>query len=441
MKTLVVALLLVCVAGPAFAAERLTLNDAVALALAHNRTVANAAAEVDKAGENVAIARTRRLPNFKIETQASQLLRPVDVTFARGAFGDFAGIGPVPAKDTAIRTPAKVSLLLDAQATQPLMQLHKLNLNVKLNEAAREYSREQLRDAQLALVGDIKRTYYAIAQTHSALESNLQTMTLLYELRRVVSTRMAQNVALKADGLSVDAKIADLDLARLKLQNGLASQKEQLNLLIGRDVRTSFDVDEVPALRIAEIDLTVAQALAIDSRPDIRQARIRVEQAELARRVAKADYLPDLGLSVSLVSPMNIDGAPRQIASAAVQAQWEPFDWGRKGRTLAAKDLEIAQTRNLVRDAEDRAVLEVNAKFRRLDESRAQLRSVRLNQETARETARVRLAQYDVQAALVADVLQAQASLADVDAQYEQALAAFWTARADFERALGEDIP
>src|SRR5262249_8206514 len=148
--------------------------------------------------------------------------------FTRGAFGDFPGIGPVPANDTAIRTPAKMSLLLDAQATQPLMQLHKLNLNVKLNEAAREYSREQLRDAQLALVADIKRTYYAIAQTHSALESNLQTMTLLYELRRVVSTRMAQHVALKADGLSVDAKIADLDLARLKLQNGLASQKEQL---------------------------------------------------------------------------------------------------------------------------------------------------------------------------------------------------------------------
>jgi outer membrane protein TolC len=62
-----------------------------------------------------------------------------------------------------------------------------------------------------------------------------------------------------------------------------------------------------------------------------------------------------------------------------------------------------------------------------------------MGQETARENVRLRLTQYDVQAALLSDVLQTQSSLADSDSQYQQALAAFWTARADFERALGED--
>jgi len=36
-------------------------------------------------------------------------------------------------------------------------------------------------------------------------------------------------------------------------------------------------------------------------------------------------------------------------------------------------------------------------------------------------------------------VLQQQSTLAQADGQYQQAIANFWTARADFARALGED--
>jgi outer membrane protein len=425
---------------PAAAQSTLSLKDAIAIAMDHNLTLANAAAEVEKADQDLAIARTKRLPTFNIQSQASQLLRPIDLTFQQGAFGEFAGIGPVPATDTSITTPARLNFVLNAQASQPLTQLHALNLNVKLNEVARAQERERLRDARLAVAGEIKRLYYAIAQSGAALEANLQTLTLLRELNRVVSTRVLQQVALKADSLNVEAKIADADLTRVKLRHALASQKEQLNQLLGRDLRTDFEVDAIPEQTIAEIDLTTAQAKAAAARPDVKQAQIKLQQAELAKRVARADRLPDVGIVVSFISPINIDGAPKQIATAALQAQWEPFDWGRKGRTIATRELQIRQARNSAKETEDRALLEINSRFRQLDEMRAQLRAVRLGQENARETARLRTTQYAVQAALLSDVLQAQASLADMDHQYQQALAAFWTARADFERALGEEV-
>jgi outer membrane protein TolC len=44
-----------------------------------------------------------------------------------------------------------------------------------------------------------------------------------------------------------------------------------------------------------------------------------------------------------------------------------------------------------------------------------------------------------VKAALLSDVLQTQATLADADYQYQQALLAYWTARADYEKAIGAD--
>ena len=442
MKQLTLTLVLVALSAMSATsaqAQTLTLNDAIALGLENNRTVANAALQVEKADQDIAIARTRRLPTFKIEAQASQLLRPIDLTFARGAFGDLPAIGPVPAEDATVRTGTKLNIVVDAQASQPLTQLIKLNLSVQLNEATREYQREQLRDARLALVSQVRSLYYGITQTRSALDATLHTLGLLHELNRVVTTRMAQQVALKADSLSVESRIAQADLLRLTLRHALASQKEQLNQLIGREVQTPFDVLDVPDMTIEEVDLAIAQGRAMESRPDVKQARIRVQQAELARKVAKADLLPDVGLAVTYYSPLNIDGAPRQIATAAIQAQWEPWDWGRKGRTVASKDLDIRQARNGVREAEDHAVLEVNSRFRGLEAARAQLRAARISQDVARENARVRVTQYDVQAALLADVLQTQAALADSDNQYQQALVAFWNARAEFERALGEE--
>lgn len=137
---------------------------------------------------------------------------------------------------------------------------------------------------------------------------------------------------------------------------------------------------------------------------------------------------------------MNIEGAPRNIATLALQLQWEPFDWGRRGRTVATKDLEIAQARNAVRDAEDRAVLEINASYRRVEEARSQMRVASATQEAARETARVRANQFRVQAVLLSDVLHAEADQANADNQYQQALLALWQARADYEHALGQEV-
>jgi outer membrane protein TolC len=40
---------------------------------------------------------------------------------------------------------------------------------------------------------------------------------------------------------------------------------------------------------------------------------------------------------------------------------------------------------------------------------------------------------------MLSDVLQSQASMAEATNQYQQALLAFWTATAEFEKSLGED--
>jgi outer membrane protein TolC len=83
--------------------------------------------------------------------------------------------------------------------------------------------------------------------------------------------------------------------------------------------------------------------------------------------------------------------------------------------------------------------MEVNGQFRKLQEACQLLRIARLSQDTAAANVKVAAHKYRVQAVLLKDVLQAQTALADADNEYQKALLSFWTAKADFEKAMGED--
>jgi hypothetical protein len=49
------------------------------------------------------------------------------------------------------------------------------------------------------------------------------------------------------------------------------------------------------------------------------------------------------------------------------------------------------------------------------------------------------LEQYKQKATLLSNLQTEQANMAQAAAQYQQALANFWTTRADFEKAMGTD--
>jgi outer membrane protein len=257
--------------------ERLSLDTAVRLALENNRQLQSSVLQVKKADEDIAVARTRRYPVFDLEGQASQLITPVDFAFPQGAFGDFPGIGPIPATDTDVSVPRQLTYYFASQMSQPITQLFRVNLGIDSAVATRAIEQEHLQSQRLSVVNSVKRLYFAVLQTESALEATDQAIALYRELDRTLEVRVAQKVALRSDSLDVQFRLAQERLTKTTQLNALASQKEQLNQLLGRDVRTEFVVEPVAALSISEIDLTTARGRALENRPDVREARLKVQ--------------------------------------------------------------------------------------------------------------------------------------------------------------------
>jgi len=297
-----------------------------------------------------------------------------------------------------------------------------------------------LRSQRHSVANDVKRAYYAIVQTQDALQTAEENIRLYRELDRVTGDYVAQQVALRSQGLDVKTRLAKAEYTLLTLGDQLATQKEQLNILLARDIRTQFRVRAVLEPAGFEADLAAARDRALSRRPEVKESRLKVKQAEIDRRIKKADYIPEVSLSLNYISPQNFGSiVPKSILSAGVTFSWEVFDWGKKRRELDEKSKSVEQAKAALTEAENAVLIDVNSAHRKLQETRAQLRIAALQQETARETLRVSTNRYRLQAALLSDVLQLQAALADANQQYNQAVVSYWTAKADFEKAIGED--
>ena len=421
------------------APEVLTVDEAVALALQNNRRVAMAAMEVDRAEARVEAYRTRRLPSLELQATGGTTLNGLHMTFPGGAFGTFPDIGPIPAGDTRVDIPRTVSAYVSASIAQPLTQLHRIGLGTKMQELSRDGEKERLRAERTAVAADTRRLYYALLQGQAGVAAAEEQVKLYRELERMVGEHVAQETALPADQMDVKARLASAEYDAARLRDDQATRKEQMNHLLGRDLQHEFTVAEIGAPSADEADLATALGTAVLRRPDLAQARLATEQADTDLRLKKAESIPDVSVAFTYTSFINVDLLPANFAQIGLQLKWEPLDWGRKGKERAEKALQLLQAQSSAREAESRARLEVSQTFRLLKEARLMLEASRLAREASHEKLRLVKNRYQEEAALLKDLLEAQASASGADARWTEALMSLSMVRADFRKALGEE--
>jgi len=417
-------------------AEVLSLDQAINIALQNNRSLKNARLNVEKGEDEIRSVRTSRLPSTHFYALVSQDMVKHEINLTNPVTGIFPGIEPFFALSTRRRPTA----VFAAQVLQPISQQYRIGLAIDAVKLARDEKQQKLRSEEQSLVNNVKKTYYGILQSESALENVRDEVKSYRELDRVTGNFVVQQVVLKSDHLQVQTRLARAEYEAVDLTNRLSTQKEQLNKLLGRDLLTDFSVSPVADATVVEYDVSASRRRALEQRPELSEARLRIEQAKLDKRIKKSEYIPDVSVGFTSLSLRNFDEiVPRSIASVGVVMSWEIFDWGRKKRQLAEKSKTIEQAENAFKETEDQILIEVGDKFRRLQQTQQALRVARLSQDAEREALRITQGRYRFEAVLLTEVLQSQATLADANNQYQQALLSFWTAKAELEKAIGED--
>ena len=420
-------------------APLLTLDEAVTLALQHNRLVKNSVLESQKYDFEVSTARSRRKPQFQFTMLGGELLHPFDFTFPTGSFGTYPGIGPIPSANAKIHTPAVFTTYITANADQPLTQQYKIGLGIHLTELGRDIAREDVRAERQKIAAEVRDAYFNLFAIQASVQAAREAVKTFEEAQRVTLQYVTEKTVLRADALDVDARLAKSRYELSVAENGLATQREALNQLLGRDVATVFRVEFVLEQDASDLTLASARQEALANRPECRQAYLKEKQAEYDRRLAKAEYIPDLSVSVRYQGLYNVQVLPQNVTTAGFLLTWEPFDWGRRHNKIVEKTKTVEQARNGIQETESKVAVEVGAKYRKWYDASLLLKASRTGHEAAAEQLRVTSNKYKQQAALLRDLLQAQAQSSETNFQYQQALSSYWSAFAELRKAMGEE--
>jgi outer membrane protein TolC len=428
-----------CANAQASGGEVLTLDQALLLAKSKNRDLKEFGLDVGKQREALGEAKTHLYPRFDTSVLAAELLTPLDFTINKGQFGTYAGTGPIPGANTDLHTPARPVAIASVTATQPLTQLLRIHLSIagqRLNVDAAQLSFDQ-REQKLA--DDVRQSYYQVLEEQIQYESQRAMVKYVEELLQLTDRRFRQHAALEADRLSVKAEVAKATYQLTTIEDRLADSKEALNHLLGRSVQTEFSVEPVASTLLEEQDLVTARANALQHRPEMRIASNRMRQAELETKSEKTHYLPDIAIQASYLSPVNINFLPQNVGSVGALFTWQPWDWGEKRHKVREAALTEKQAGLSVEDTREQILLDVDSIFRRLREARAHLAVAEALRDAETEKMRNQKEAYSQQSILLSDLLKQQSSLADAESQYHQAVLAYWSARADFQKTLGEE--
>src|SRR6267154_5857888 len=419
--------------------EILTLDEAISLARSNNRDLKQYGFDVGRRREALGAAKSELYPRFDASVLAAQLLTPIDFTVKAGQLGTFPATGPVPGSDTNLHTPARPIAIVSVTATQPLTQLFRIRLFVAEHRLNIDAARFSFDEREQKLTNDVRQAYYEVLDSQSQHESQQSALKYLQELQQLTERRFGQQTALAADALSVKAEVAKAVYRLTTIEDTLADRKEALNHLLGRNLQTDFSVESAPASFPEDQDLAAARATALEHRPEMKQAANRMSQAKLETKIEKTHYIPDIAIQANYLTTANIDFLPQNIGSLGALLTWQLWDWGKKRHNVGQDVLAEKQAALSVEDTREQILLDVDSHFRHLREVRARLAVIEAERDVEKEKLRDQEEVYSQRSALLSDLLKQQSSLANAENDYRQAVLEYWSARADFQKTLGEE--
>jgi outer membrane protein len=418
----------------------LTLEEAVSLAVANNSNLKTASLETQRAADDLAASRTRRFANTQVAALGAQLFTKASLTFPEGSLGTDSAGRPIPATNQKTEIARKPVGTFDVSVVQPLSTQYQLHWQLKALELGLEGTRQDQVKTRLEVVDQVRRAYYAVVEAQSALDSLQASLPYYQESHRLASENLGKETILESDLLNADAQLLKIQNATSDASDRVASAGEKLNDLMGRDIRTQF---RVAAISDADTDLATPEAMeahALQNRPDVKKAKLQVRQADFDARAKKAEYIPDVSLAFDYYTTANFENIfPSNIGTVGLSLKWEPWDWGRRRQEYAEKRVKEEQAKVGVAATERGVLLEVRNACRQLDNTRRQLALRDANERAARQKLKEVQEQVKREAALSRDLFQTQSDLASADSQQQQALTAFWKARADLKKAIGEE--
>lgn len=416
---------------------RLTIDDAINLAIKNGYTTRIANARVASATAHERGALADALPQLAVSGTSTRSSGRTTIVVPRGALGSESSGAPLPSADQRFDQGAATLTYTQFALTQPVTQLWRIRQAQQLASAqsagAVAERRRAIADARLSIERLYASTLIAKARARAA------DAAVLAKRRQSIDVHLAveSGVEVSAQALGATAAALDAEYARMTAEDAMSDAESELRSALALPPGTQIELvmPERDSATLSPYAQSVAQAESTN--PDVGSARATLEQAKRAVALARADYIPDIGVDVTYTMLNGVSFLPRRAVGLSIQGSWDVFDGGRRSSLGLERAAQEEAAEAALALARDRVAVEVDRAYRAVEQAArgAQVAKAALDaRRAAVSVARNRDSRGLASAAALADV---EAQLAESEAQVLGAELQIRIARAELRRAIG----
>ena len=355
--------------------RKITLHEAVQLALQHNHVVRINQYKVQEKQEARQATKSEYFPSIRNDSNFLHLTDTQLIEIYRGSLGGVAAT-PVPPVNSIINQGGHDLTTSGTQLTQPLTTLLKIHRANEIAQADLKASRSSAQQAENDVALKIHQLYYKILieQVHrAATEARIKASQDL-QSERVEQVKFGS--ALEENLIESRAQVLQSKQELLTTDLALSDLRLALNDAMGLPLKTTLDLDpdttESPLSCARET--CVAEALA--SHPEVIEARDEVEKADAAVRLAKTDlYVPDVEAFARYSYQNQVPFLARNFGTFGVHFGYDLFDSGRKRAIVREREAQLSQAKENLARVTDEVELAVETAYNKLERTQ-QMRNV-----------------------------------------------------------------
>ncbi len=413
----------------ALSSGALTLDEAIERGLAANSQVSMAEHETDAARESARTALTNLFPRASANASYTRLDETPTMTMPP----EFGGMTiPMGQQD---------NYKLTVGVQQPIFMGGKIVNGYRAALDGARIQEENLRQTRNSTATSIAQAYFGVVKAELFMNSMNQARERMNGHLAVIEGMFSEGLIARNDLLKTRVASSEIDLMTIRARNAVKAARLGLNFLLNypSDTLLILDPDTVVA-DIAWPPLDAGLDYGLEYRPDIRMLELRLDAAKAGERISWGAFSPDIvGMfNWSYQKPNRANEKEFYDSwSATVAASWPILSFGERifgVRKAKAQRREAAEGLDMVRRA---AEMEIRNLHNSLEEASQALDVSRVKLEQAKEGYRVAEAEFSTGMAANTDVLDANSSLIQAQAEYVSAIADLKIAVVKYGAAIG----
>jgi outer membrane protein len=294
-KNIITLLLLAIGTYGSFAqTKRLTLQEALELAVKNNDELKLSKANLEIAQAKVLQAKDKAWPEVKASATYLRINTPT-VSF-KGADPE-AGGGTDGSPLAALANMNSVALA-QISVTQPIFtgfRIQNTRVMQQYLQKAAQYDETTTRNKVISNTAKAVFQYYQLLETKKLLEQNLsQAKQRVNEFTNLEK----QGLLPRNDRLKAELQVNNIEFARTEVNNNVQLAEYNLIILLGLPDATTLELDTLGMFSSPAINTMEGyEQQALEGRADIKSAQSQIEAGKAATRVAKASRYPTLAFS------------------------------------------------------------------------------------------------------------------------------------------------